>query len=543
MSSVHVRVQNAGKTFGIVEALRDVTLDVPRGMVHALIGENGAGKSTLGKVIAGAAQLDKGELIVDDRRVRYRSPRHAQADGIAMITQEIALIPRRPVIENVFSGIEPVKYGFVQAKTIVARYEELADRVGFRLPPWREVGSLPLAQQQQVEVLRAVARNARLIVMDEPTAALGRGDANSFLSMVRGLRANGITVIYVSHFLREVLEVADFVTVMRDGEVVRTGPASRESRESLITAMLGRPAQLFYPARKSAPGPDIALSVRGLTRGTAVLNAGLDVRAGEIVGLAGLTGSGRTELTRLLFGADRPDSGDIFVGPDLVAIHSPRDAIRLGIVMVPEDRKTAGLHLDRPIFENITMAHVRDMAHAGLISRSAERYQANEACERLEVRMRSLDAPVRDLSGGNQQKVLFAKWLLRVPRVLIANEPTRGIDVGARQAIYTILLSLAAQGVAIIMVSSDIEELMHISHRILIMRLGRIVAELDSQTATEEAIMAIALGTAENSPPDGNLLHGYEVCQRSAARPYYCSRRRDRPSKNGPLASIAARYP
>ncbi len=520
-SSVHVRVQNADKSFGAVEALRGVTLDIPRGVVHALVGENGAGKSTLGKVIAGVVQLDKGDLIIDGRRVRYRSPREAQADGIAMITQEIALVPRRPVIENVFSGIESAKYGFIQGKRIVARYEELTDRVGFRIPAWREVGSLPLAQQQQVEVLRAIARGAKLIVMDEPTAALSQSDTISFLSMVRGLRKNGITVIYVSHFLSEVLEVADFVTVMRDGEVVRTAPASDESRESLVTAMLGRPARLFYPDRQPPPpGSDIVLSARGLTRGTAVLDADLDVRAGEIIGLAGLTGSGRTELARLLFGADRPDSGEIFVGRVRAAIRSPRHAIRLGIVMVPEDRKEAGLHLDRPIFENITMAHVSDMAHAGLISRSSERREADEACGQLEVRMRGLDAPVRDLSGGNQQKVLFAKWLLRTPRVLIADEPTRGVDIGAKHAIYTLLVSLAARGVAVIMVSSDIEELIHISHRILIMRHGRIVAQFDSQTATEEAVMTIALGTPENSSvPRGKLLHGCKISHQGGIRP------------------------
>jgi len=495
VTDVHVELRGIGKRFGGVQALAGVDLAIERSSIHGLVGENGAGKSTLGKIVAGIHGPDDGELWINGRKVSYHSPRDALADGVTMIAQEPTLVPRRSVLENAFLGIEPGRAGVVAEAELRGRYAELVERAGFDLPPRVPVGSLRVADQQKVEILRSVAREARLIVMDEPTAALTADEAERLFAIVRALRERGTTIIYVSHLLSEVLSLVDTVTVLRDGRLVRTSPADRETPESLVQAMLGRSMALTFPA-KEPPPPDapVVLAVRGLSRPGIVEDVSFEIRAGEILGLAGLIGSGRSEVARAIFGADQA-AGEILLEGRPVNVRSPRSAIRAGIAMLPEDRTHQGLLMRRSIVENVSLPHLHTVGWAGVVSHSTERRAVSDLIRRLDVRTRSATAKVATLSGGNQQKTLFAKWLFRQPRVLLADEPTRGVDVGAKRGIYELIRSLAAQGMAVLLISSEHEEVLGLAHRVLVMRGGRIVAELDQETMTEDAVMAAAFAT------------------------------------------------
>jgi len=503
-SDAIVELCGISKSFGGARALINVDLTVARNSIHALVGENGAGKSTLGKIIAGIHQPDRGELVVNSDRATWRSPRDALASGIAIISQEPTLVPQRSVEENVFLGVEAKRGRFlVDTVRVRDRYRELSERLGFDLPASARVGTLRLGDQQKVEIMRAVARDAKLIVMDEPTAALSKVEADRLLADVRGLRRAGMTVIYISHFLEEVLQLVDQVTVLRDGKIVRNGPASAETPSTLVSAMVGRPVSLAFPP-KSYPSSDapVILSVRGLTQPGVIEDVSFDVRRGEIVALAGLIGSGRSEVARAIFGADRLARGTITVRGRPVTIREPRDATRIGVVMVPEDRKGQGLVMGRSILENVTLPHLDRFSWAGIIDRRSERAEGAVAVKNLDVRYRQLSAPVASLSGGNQQKVLFARWLVVRPHVLLADEPTRGVDVGAKLAIYQLLCRLAQEGMGILLISSELEEVLGIGHRILVMRRGRITAEFDGQTATEGDVMRAAFGTSEDDAGD-----------------------------------------
>jgi simple sugar transport system ATP-binding protein/ribose transport system ATP-binding protein len=491
-----VDLRGITKHFGGVQALNDVTLTISEGTIHGLVGENGAGKSTLGKVIAGVISPDQGELNVHGRSVQYRSPRQALEDGITIIAQELALVPERSVIENIFLGAENRQFGVVDRRALRERYARLNEETHFELRPGAIVGSLRLADRQKVEILRALVRGARMIVMDEPTAALGRDEAERLFETIRGLRARGATIVYVSHFLREVLDLVDTVTVLRDGRLVRTATSADETPERLVTAMIGRAVDLTFPA-KAFPAADapVALAVSNLSCAAGVTDVSFAVRSGEIVGLAGLVGSGRSELARAIVGADRCDSGTVHVGGAPIKARSPRDAIARGLVMVPEDRKGQGLLMLRSVLENITLPYLSEISAAGVITAREERRRARALIAKLDVRARSTATPVNALSGGNQQKVLFARWLFSGPRVLIADEPTRGVDVGAKRAIYELLSVLAAAGTAVLLISSEVEEIIGLSHRILVMRGGRLVTELDGRTASEDEVMHAAFAT------------------------------------------------
>jgi ABC-type sugar transport system ATPase subunit len=493
---VHVELRGVGKRFGGVRALSGIDLTIERGSIHGLVGENGAGKSTLGKIIAGVHRPDEGELWIDGRRASYWSPRDALRDGLTLIAQEPTLVPRRSVLENVFLGIERGRAGVIDTRSLGRRWERLVDEVGFDLPPTAPAGSLRVADQQKLEVMRAVARSARLIVMDEPTAALTVDEGERLFEMVRRLRERGTTIVYVSHFLAEVLDLVDTVTVLRDGRLVRTSAAGEETPESLVGAMLGRSMELTFP-EKSLPPEDapVVLSVRSLSRPPAVVDVSFEIRAGEILGLAGLIGSGRSEVARAIFGADRAEGGEIALDGRAVRVRKPRDAVRAGIVMVPEDRKAHGLLMLRSIIDNVSLPHLQLVSSAGVINDRRERRAGGELMRSVDVRAKGPSAKVNTLSGGNQQKVLFAKWLFRRPRVFIADEPTRGVDVGAKRAIYELIHSLAQQGMAVLLISSEHEEVLGLAHRVLVMRAGRIVAELDRDTMGEEAIMSAAFAT------------------------------------------------
>jgi rhamnose transport system ATP-binding protein len=491
-----VEVRDAAKHFGGVRALAGVSVELRAGTVHGLVGENGAGKSTLAKVIGGVIQADGGELLVDGDPVRFRSPREALAAGIATIAQEIALVPARSVLENVFLGMEPSRLSVVDRGTLRQRFAALGERTGFGLDPDVRVGALRTAEQQKVEILRAIARDARLILMDEPTASLTGDESERLLGIVRDLAASGAAVVLVSHHLEEVLEVCEQVTVMRDGHVVRTGPAAKETTESLVAAMVGRAVDTTYPA-KQPPAADapVLLEAIGLSRGVAVRDVSVSVRAGEIVGLAGLVGSGRTEVARLVSGADRPDAGEIRLDGAPVRLQRPRDAARLGIAMIPESRKEQGLLMMRSIRENATLATLPRFARAGIVQRGREREQIDGLIRQLDVRAPNLGVRVGSLSGGNQQKVLFAKWLAIEPRVLIADEPTRGIDVAAKREIHGLIAELAAGGMGVLLISSEIDEVLGLAHRVLVMRGGRVVEELTGEAATEDRVMRAAFAT------------------------------------------------
>jgi rhamnose transport system ATP-binding protein len=484
------------KHFGGVQAVVDASVSLAPAAVHGLVGENGAGKSTLGKVIAGALVPDAGELLIDGEPVSFSSPREALAAGIALIAQEIALVPKATVEENVLLGMEPSSGGVLQQRRLRRRFEELNARTGFGLDPTARVESLRVAEQQKVEILRAIARNARLIVMDEPTAALARDESERLIQVIRRLSASGTAIVFVSHYLDEVLSVCDRVTVMRNGRIVRTAPAAQENEQSLVQAMIGREVTLEYPEK--APPPEsapVVLEVEHLSRAGVLEDISLSLRAGEIVGVAGLVGSGRTELVRALIGVDRTDGGDVRLDGKPVRLRGPRQAARHGIVMLPEDRKQQGLVMIRPVRENLTLPSLNDLARAGFVSRRSEEALTRELAREFDIRARSLDAPVVTLSGGNQQKALFAKWLARTPRVLLADEPTRGVDVGAKRQIHQLIARLAGEGMAVLLISSELEEVLGLAHRVLVMRRGHVVAEYASEQATMDRVLAAAFAT------------------------------------------------
>ena len=488
-----VEAVELSKRFGGVRAVDGVSVAIAPGSVHGLVGENGAGKSTLAKMIGGVHAPDAGRLLVDGEPVAFHAPRDALAHGIAMIAQEIALVPAASVMGNVFLGMEPRTASVVRRRELRRRFDELDERTGFGLRADAPAGSLRTADQQKVEILRAIARDARVILMDEPTAALTIDESRRLLETIRRLAAEGTSVVLVSHYLEEVLEICDTVTVMRDGRLVRTAPAADETPDSLVRAMIGRELDVLMPERRPAPADaPVVLEARGLTRAGALDDVSLQLRAGEILGLAGLVGSGRTEVARALFGADRVDAGEVLIGGEPVRLRHPRDAVRRGIAMLPESRKEEGLVMLRSVRENTSLATIGDLSRGGVVGRRAERAEVRELAQRVDVRAASLEQPVTGLSGGNQQKVLFAKWLARRPSVLIADEPTRGVDIGAKRQIHELIVELAASGMAVLVISSEIEEVLGLSHRVLVMRAGRIVEEVAGEAATQESVMRAA---------------------------------------------------
>ena len=491
--AVHLEVRAIGKSFGATRALDDVSVAVRAGSVHAFVGENGAGKSTLGKIIAGVFPQDQGDLVLRGTTVSFGSPRHALIRGIALVAQEVALVPRLTVAENVFLGTEPKRAGFIDRKSLRERFDRLILDAGFDLQAGTVVGSLPLAQQQQVEILRALAREADLIVLDEPSASLSAKEIDRLHEIVRGLRARGRTVILVSHFLAEVLDLSDVVTVLRDGRVVRTSPTSDETEGTLVTGMLGRPASRAYPDKRLPPADaPVALAIEGLSA-PGVEDATLTLRAGEIVGLAGLVGAGRSELARAIYGASPVTAGGVQVAGTALP-GRPGASIEAGVALIPESRKDDGLILRRPIRENVSLTSLWRFQRLGFVRRGPERAGVRDALEQVDGSP-LLEAPAESLSGGNQQKLLFARALLIHPGVLLADEPTRGIDVGAKRDIYEVLVRLASEGMAILLISNEVEEILGLAHRVVVMRAGRLVAELSGPDMTEEAIVSAAFGT------------------------------------------------
>ncbi len=493
-ASLGVDVVGIHKHYRGARALDDVSVTIAPGEIHALVGENGAGKSTLGKIIAGAVLPDAGEIVINGRPVRHRNPRDAIQMGIALIDQELATVPGMSVLDNVFLGSERVRRGLLDTGAQRARLRELAGRIGFDADARTKAGTLRVADQQKIEILRALVREARLIIMDEPTAALNRVEADRLLQIARDLRADGVTVVFVSHTLEDVLALSDSITVLKDGRHVKSAPAAGETVESLVTSMLGRSLDLVFPdpVPVAADAP-VRLRVTGLSRPPAVNDVSFEIRAGEIVGLAGLMGSGRSEIARAVFGADAA-SGDVELDGRPLGSRTPQKAIASGIAMLPESRKEQGLAMHRSVAENVTMVHLDEICRSGVLRRGEERTLVAEMLRKVDARAASTTLSVSALSGGNQQKVAIAKWLVRPPKLLIADEPTRGVDVGAKLAIYDLIRALAADGVAVLLISSEMEEVLGLAHRVLVVRNGRLVAEHVGDEANEEAIMRSAFG-------------------------------------------------
>lgn len=493
-----ISIVEVSKKFGGVKALTDVTLDIEAGRVHALVGANGAGKSTLGKVIAGVITPDSGQVVVDGKAERFRTPADAFRLGIALMQQEIALAGHLTVIENVFLGTELRRPFGLSRRSEREAFRSLLDRTGFHLRADAVVRELRIAQQQEVSVLWAMARRARLIVMDEPTAALDRDEAAKLLRTVHQLRDAGISVIYVSHFLEEVLEVADTVTVMTNGRRVDSGPASATSIPTMVTAMLGESLEATFPTvRAVSDDARPVLHVDGLTQGM-LSEISFDVRPGEILGLYGLIGSGRSETAHALAGASGAFEGTVTVGGKVPDLRSPGAAIRSGITLLPESRKDQGLFMDHTQLWNTTLAALPGFSPGGLINRARETAAASKALRAMSVVPARLASTVGKLSGGNQQKVLFAKCVLTRPSVLILDEPTRGVDVGAKRAIYDVIIEVALSGTAIILISSEHEEVTRLSHRILVLREGRVVAQYGRDEIDGGELVRVALGVPEH---------------------------------------------
>ena len=483
------------KSFPGVQALRQGRFELRSGEVHALCGENGAGKSTLMKILAGIYPRDAGRVVVGGEEVTISSPGAALKRGISIIHQELNLMPHLTVAQNIFIGREPTRGPrfWLDEKELNARTAALFERMHLKLDPQAIVGDLTIAMQQMVEIAKALSYNTRVLIMDEPTAALTDTEITDLFALIRQLRANGTGIVHISHRLEELKQIADRVTVMRDGNYIDTLPIAEASIERIIRLMVGR---TIYEERPSAPNLGEAaplLEVRGLSRGRAVQNVSFTLRRGEIVGISGLIGAGRTELARLIFGADRKERGEILISGHKVHINSPSDAVRHGIGYLSEDRKHFGLATGLNVEVNIAMAAFQKfLAPLGVVRQAAVESNASRHVYDLAIKTPSLQQEVRFLSGGNQQKVVIGKWLTADTEILIFDEPTRGIDVGAKAEIYKLMNELAARGKAIIMISSELPEILRMSHRILVMCEGRLTGELRSDEATQERIMAFA---------------------------------------------------
>jgi len=490
-----VRADRISKSYEGVRALRDVSFELRAGEVHALVGENGAGKSTLIKIITGAILPDEGTVFVRNHPVRDHSPRRAKELGIAAIYQQPALFPALSVSENLALGLdEQSLWTRVNWRARRSRARQLLRRVGASIAVEAEAGILSMPEQQLVEIARAIGADARVLIMDEPTASLSDRETENLYEVIRQLREQGVGIIYISHRLEELTKIADRVTVLRDGQVIETRNMARITREELIRLMVGRELAAVFPKRATAPG-GIALELRNLCCEAAGLrNVDLAVRAGEIVGLAGLVGSGRTELARTIFGLTPADSGEIRLNGKPVQIGNTGDAIACGLAYVPEDRRRHGVIPELPIFSNITLAILSRLSRGGSIDFAEETRIASEYLRRLRIKASSLHASVGTLSGGNQQKVALSRWLAANPSVLILDEPTQGIDIGAKAEIHALIGDLAGQGMAVLMISSELPEVLGMSDRIAVMHEGRIVGVLDRAEATQEKILNLALG-------------------------------------------------
>ena len=492
-----LQLDRVSKSFGPVKVIDSVSIDVYAGHVQALLGENGAGKSTLIKMMAGVYQPDSGRILVDGTPTTLPNVKAAEAHGIATIHQELNLVPTMTVAENLMLGRTPSRWGLVDYKALRKKALKALRMIGVDVSLDTPVGELGIARQQLVEIAKALSMNARVLILDEPTAALTGREIDQLFSVVNDLKAKGVGMVFISHHLDEIARIADSVSVLRDGGFVAEVPASTPEKK-LVTLMVGRDIDDQFPRVVPPKRGKPLLEVRNLTSAGNFQDVSLTVRAGEVVGLAGLVGAGRTELVRAIAGADRVDSGEVRVRGKILPNGDISAAIRHGVGHVPEDRKAQGLILDAPVLENLGLATLRSTSRYGLADLAGQRTRSTAVSEKLRIRMASIDQPIRDLSGGNQQKAVFGRWVLAGSKVLLLDEPTRGVDVGAKVEIYNIINEVTAQGGAVLMVSSELPEILGMSDRVVVMSGGRIAGEMDAADATQDSIMQLAVAQVED---------------------------------------------
>lgn len=492
---VLLEMNNISKSFSGVQVLSNVNLSIKRGEVHALVGENGAGKSTLMKIILGIHKVDSGEIIYKNQRVHIDSPKKALHLGISMIHQELSLIPDGTVAENIWIGREPTKKVnlLIDRKLLYKKTEKLLAKLQLDLDPREKVKNLSIGSQQLVEIARAMSYDSDIIIMDEPTSALSDKEVDKLFKIIQDLKKKGISIIYISHKFDELSAITDRATVLRDGNSIGTREIASTEPSELITMMVGRELKAIFPKGEANIG-DVVLEVKQLTKKDVYENINFSVRKGEILGIAGLMGAGRTEVMKGIFGLDLPDSGQILIDNNEVKIKSPINAIQNGLAMVTEDRKLEGLVLNGSVKENISMVNIGKITNFSFIDRGKERSISDEMIHKLLIKTNDRDMMVNSLSGGNQQKVVIAKWLVSNPRILILDEPTRGVDVAAKSEIHKLMSSLAEQGLAIIMISSELPEILGMSDRILVFHEGNMQGSLNRTEATQEKIMKMAVG-------------------------------------------------
>ncbi|MFJ8826446.1 sugar ABC transporter ATP-binding protein [Streptomyces sp. NPDC102467] len=500
-----LRIEGIRKTFPGVIALDSVDFDLRCGEVHVLLGENGAGKSTLIKMLSGAYTPDAGRITVGGEQVRIHGAQDAERLGIATIYQEFNLVPDLTVAENIFLGRQPRRFGLIDRKKMETDAKALLARVGVNVSPRARVRELGIARLQMVEIAKALSLDARVLIMDEPTAVLTSEEVEKLFAIVRALREDGVGIVFITHHLEEIAALGDRVTVIRDGRSVGQVPAATPEDE-LVRLMVGRSIEQQYPRERADTGSAL-LTVEGLTREGAFQDISFEVRAGEVVGIAGLVGAGRTEVVRAVFGADAYDAGSVHVAGAALPRHDVTAALAAGVGLVPEDRKGQGLVLDQSVAENLGLVTLRAATRGGFVDRAAQHTAAERIAGQLGVRMAGLGQHVRTLSGGNQQKVVIGKWLLADIKVLILDEPTRGIDVGAKVEIYQLVNELTAAGHAVLMISSDLPEVLGMSDRVLVMAQGRIAGELAAEDATQDSVMALAVSTPTTKESEARRGH------------------------------------
>jgi len=485
-------MQGISKSFGPVRVLDGVDFAVAGGEVHALIGENGAGKSTLMKILSGAYGADGGKILIDGEAVTIRSSREAEAFGIAIIHQELNMIPQLSVMDNLFLGREPNRFGVIERHRMRGESASWLSRVGAgQIDVNRTAETLSIGLQQLVEIAKALSLNTRVLIMDEPTASLTDREIGTLFGIMTDLKSRGVGIVYVSHRMEEIFKICDKVSVLRDGHFVGERLVAETSFDEVVKMMVGRELKERFPRREVSPGP-VRLKVDDLTDEGNITAIHFEVRAGEVLGVSGLIGAGRSEILNALFGVNRKTSGRVLLDGKPLSIEGPADAIAAGIGFVTEDRKSQGLVLGLSLRENVTLVHLEEYARAGIINRKAEDAAVKELMDELQIRARDAELEVKALSGGNQQKVVFAKWLAKPPKVLLLDEPTRGVDVGGKAEIYHTINRLAAAGTAIVMVSSELPEVLAMSDRILVMREGRQAAIFDAKATNQEQIITAA---------------------------------------------------
>lgn len=489
-----LEMKHISKSFHGVKALDNVRFELARGEIHALVGENGAGKSTLMKILAGVHEPDEGEIRIDNQNVRITSPSVSQDLGISIIHQELNLIPYMTIAENIFLGRE-LRTGklFSKHKEMQRETEKLLKQFDLDLKPNHLVGDLSIGQQQIVEILKALSISSRILIMDEPTAVLEERESERLFSLIRKFQEQGVSIIYISHRLNELKRLCDRITVLRDGQYITTRTLDGLTEREIANLMVGRELKELYPEKPSRIGEEM-LRVERLSKGNYFKDISFHVCKGEILGFAGLAGAGRTELMRTLFGDWRPDSGIVYIGGKEVQFKSPRDAVEKGLGFATEDRKSLGLLLDMSVAHNITLSASKKYARFNFIAKRQEKGLVNKMVDELRIKTNKTTSPVKNLSGGNQQKVVLGKWLVADTDIFIMDEPTRGIDVGSKSEIYNLISELAAAGKTIIVISSELPELLGICNRIIVMHQGKITGEIDHKEANEQKIMALATG-------------------------------------------------